>query len=69
MDYFEGEKKRERLNNKVKLDEKQKYLESNHYRLKGELGDIQNNILNLEIKNGKYEFLLEGIDGISYQQM
>ena len=25
--------------------------------------DIENNIHNLDIKNGKYEFLLEGIEG------
>lgn len=38
-------------------------MDTNYKRLKNQLEDIQNNIQNLEIKNGKYEFLLENIQG------
>ncbi|HHY05345.1 MAG TPA: hypothetical protein GX534_09225 [Thermoanaerobacterales bacterium] len=48
---------------RVELADKEKYLETSYERLKKELEDIENNIHNLDIKNGKYEFLLEGIEG------
>ena len=56
--------KKQLLQEKVKLDEKQRYLESNYYRLKEELEDVKNNIQSLEIRNGKYEFLSEGIEEV-----
>ncbi len=50
---------------KTELEDKQKYLETRDQRLKEELEGIQNNIQNMDIKNGKYEFLLEDIETVS----
>ena len=49
---------------KLELDEKQKYLKSNHNRLKEELEDIKSHVQNLKIENGRYEFLTNNIKGI-----
>ena len=53
---------RELTQERLELDEKQLYIEKNYKRLKEQLEDILNNIKNMEIKNGKYEFLIENIE-------
>ncbi|NLK00038.1 MAG: hypothetical protein GX318_02220 [Clostridia bacterium] len=45
------------------MEEKGRFLEDSFEKLHRELKDIEDNIHELEIKNGKYEFLLEGIEG------
>lgn len=55
--------KKQIFQERLEIEEKEKYLDTNYKRLKNQLEDIQNNIQNLEIKNGKYEFLLENIQG------
>src|SRR5699024_1997889 len=49
---------------KIELEDKERYLKLNFDRLKKELKDIENYIQNLKIENGKYEFLVNKIEPI-----
>lgn len=52
---------------KIELEDKERYLKSNFDRLKKELKDIENHIQNLKVENGKYEFLANQIKPILLQ--
>ena len=54
--------KKQLAEEELQLDEKQTYIETSYERLKEQLEEIQDNIKNMDIKNGKYEFLIENIE-------
>ncbi len=47
---------------KLKLEEKQEFIEISWEKIEEQLKDIQNNLKYMEIKNGKFEFLLVDIN-------
>lgn len=52
---------------KIELEEKEKYLTSNFHRLQKELKDIEKHIQDLKVENVKYEFLVNKIKPILLQ--
>lgn len=52
---------------KVELEEKEKYLKTNFDRFKKEVKEIEGHIQNFQVENGKYEFLVNKVKPILLQ--